>query len=296
MNKIISYKEFLNESKSAIVTEANQEEQIKKEVISKLSDFFGCAPGNLAKFNFDGKDNIKELTKALRSTSDEGTEQYYRVAIQVAKRDLGIHESEELNKSEEFEINEGEINYKTDKYALVLVGGSIGSKGSFPLFVSGQMGSIVETSNDKEALVEVKKRRNKQLSPGEKTYYRMSYKVIELTSNKIKEIDLLISKQSSSEDTIIDESKVNEKLDTKYWADYNEDTSGQGEKEHEVKSKDFEDTFEDAVDYWNEEADGAENRIKGTQIQNIKKLAEEFFKIEKWISINVIQAMISQES
>ena len=69
------------------------EEQIKKECISKLSDFFGCAPGNLSKFKFDGNDNIKELTKALRSTSDEGTAQYYRVAILVAKRDLGLNES-----------------------------------------------------------------------------------------------------------------------------------------------------------------------------------------------------------
>jgi hypothetical protein len=81
------------------VNEASQEEQIKKEVISKLSDFFGCAPGNLSKFNFDGKDNIKELGKALRSTSDAGTEQYYRIAIQMAKRDLGINESEDLNES-----------------------------------------------------------------------------------------------------------------------------------------------------------------------------------------------------
>lgn len=81
------------------VNEASQEEQIKKEVISKLSDFFGCAPGNLSKFKFDGNDNIKELTKALRSTSDEGTAQYYRIAIIMAKRDLGIHESEDLNES-----------------------------------------------------------------------------------------------------------------------------------------------------------------------------------------------------
>ena len=85
-------------------------------------------------------------------------------------------------------------------------------------------------------------------------------------------------------------------IDVKYWEDYNTDTSGQGKKEHEVKSKDFEDTFEDAVVYWNQEADGAENRIKGAQIQKIKKLAQEFFKKEGWISVNVIQAMIAQES
>jgi hypothetical protein len=92
------------------------------------------------------------------------------------------------------------------------------------------------------------------------------------------------------------ESFVNESIDVKYWEDYNTDTSGQGKKEHEVKSKDFEDTFEDAVVYWNQEADGAENRIKGAQIQKIKKLAQEFFKKAGWISSNVIQAMIAQES
>ena len=90
--------------------------------------------------------------------------------------------------------------------------------------------------------------------------------------------------------------KIYESINVKYWADYNTDTSGQGQKEHEVKSKDFEDTFEDAVVYWNQEADGAENRIKGAQIQKIKKLAQEFFKKEGWISVNVIQAMIAQES
>ena len=92
------------------------------------------------------------------------------------------------------------------------------------------------------------------------------------------------------------ESVSNESIDVKYWSDYNTDTSGQGQKEHEVKSKDFEDTFEDAVVYWNQEADGAENRIKGAQIQKIKKLAEEFFKKAGWISSNVIQAMIAQEA
>ena len=92
------------------------------------------------------------------------------------------------------------------------------------------------------------------------------------------------------------ESVTNEAIDTKYWADYNTDTSGQGNKEFANKSKDFEDTFEDAVVYWNQEADGAENRIKGTQIQTIKKLAQEFFKKEGYISINIVQAMIAQES
>jgi hypothetical protein len=90
---------------------------------------------------------------------------------------------------------------------------------------------------------------------------------------------------------------VNEKaMDTKYWSDYNLDGSGQSTEHFAEKSTDFEDTFSLAVSEWNAEAEGAENRIKGAQIKTIKKLAQEFFKIEKWISVNVIQAMIMQES
>jgi hypothetical protein len=66
------------------------EEQIKKECISRLSDFFRVPANALTKFKFDGNDNIKELTKALTSTSEEGTAQYYKVAIMMAKRDLGL--------------------------------------------------------------------------------------------------------------------------------------------------------------------------------------------------------------
>lgn len=88
----------------------------------------------------------------------------------------------------------------------------------------------------------------------------------------------------------------NESIDTKYWADYNTDTSGQGNKEFANKSKDFEDTFSLAVSEWNAEADGAENRIKGSQIDKVKKLAQEFFKKEGYISVNIAQAMIAQES
>jgi hypothetical protein len=89
--------------------------------------------------------------------------------------------------------------------------------------------------------------------------------------------------------------RVLETIDTKYWAGYNTDTSGQGKKEFANKSNDFEETFEDAVVAWNQEAE-KDAMIKGAQIQKIRNLAQEFFKKEKWISVNVIHAMISQES
>ena len=93
------------------------------------------------------------------------------------------------------------------------------------------------------------------------------------------------------------ESFINESIDIKYWSDYNDDAGVQGQSKHySDKSTDFEDTFEDAVTEWNQEADSSENMIKGAQIQKIKKLAQEFFKKAGWISVNVVQAMIMQES
>jgi hypothetical protein len=92
------------------------------------------------------------------------------------------------------------------------------------------------------------------------------------------------------------ESVTNEAIDTKYWADYNTDTSGHGDPAFANKSKDFEDTFEEAVESWNDEADGEENQIDDDQARKIEKLAKEFFKKERYISINIIHAMIAQES
>ena len=90
------------------------------------------------------------------------------------------------------------------------------------------------------------------------------------------------------------ESVTNEAIDTKYWMDYND--SEHGPKWQADKSKNFDDTFETAIDSWNDEADGEENQIDDAQSRNIEKLAKEFFKKEKWISFNIIQAMIAQES
>jgi chromosome segregation ATPase len=86
----------------------NEAATVKDEAIERLSDFFRVSPNALKKFNFDGKDNIKELTKVLNSTSDHGTEMYYKVAIDLAKKDLGesVSEGQELI----FDIVEPEFN------------------------------------------------------------------------------------------------------------------------------------------------------------------------------------------
>jgi hypothetical protein len=92
------------------------------------------------------------------------------------------------------------------------------------------------------------------------------------------------------------ESVTNETIDVSYWEDYNDDTSGHADKSYATKVKVFDIAFEEAVETWNEEADGEENQIDDDQARKIEKLAYEFFKRKRWISINIIHAMIAQES
>ena len=95
-------------------------------------------------------------------------------------------------------ISEGDVNL-SQQFALVLTGGSIGSRPKYPVFTRNGMGSIVETSDDKEALIQDAKRMRKMLSPGERKYYGMGYTVIELTPRKISEIEMLQSAQNKAQ-------------------------------------------------------------------------------------------------
>lgn len=104
--KLTTYGEWLNENLEPI-SESASDPRVKKEAISRLSDFFRVPANALNGFNFDGKDNIKALTKALNSTSEEGTALYYRTAIKLAMEELGIDES----------VNEGAVKAFEMDYA-----------------------------------------------------------------------------------------------------------------------------------------------------------------------------------
>jgi hypothetical protein len=108
----------------------------------------------------------------------------------------------------ENELNEGAVDL-SKQFALVRTGGSIGTRNSFPIFVGRDMGNVIETGDDKDALVEMKSRMNKSLSPGDKKYYGISHKVIELTAYKRKQINDLIALQNKSEnEDVISESRI----------------------------------------------------------------------------------------
>jgi len=109
-NHIPTYDQFVNENK---INEGSEvDPRVKKEAISRLSDFFRVSPNALAHLKFDGKDSIKDVTKALNATSYEGAEAYYKAAIQMAKKELGIHES-----TESTEVNEGAVKAFEMDYA-----------------------------------------------------------------------------------------------------------------------------------------------------------------------------------
>ena len=129
--------------------------------------------------------------------------------------------------------------------------------------------------------------KEKQLS-GELSQAIFKYKNLK-KEEKLNVLNSLISRVESGD--------LSEAIDVKYWADYNDEAGRTfAAKEFAEKSKDFDETFEEAVDDWNNEAEDDENRIKGAQIKKIEKMAQEFFKKAGWISINVVQAMIMQES
>ena len=108
--------EEMKESTVNELEDVNAKTKVRANAIDRLSQFFRVSPYQLVKFNFDGNDNIKELTKALNSTSDEGTKLYYDTCIKLAKKDLGIHESEEVNEGKEIK---SESEFK--EYAMGLL-------------------------------------------------------------------------------------------------------------------------------------------------------------------------------
>lgn len=96
------------------------------------------------------------------------------------------------------------IDYENDKYALVKLGEANNSHASIPIFVGQYTGILIETSNDETQLIEKSKQLLRSLSVKEGINPTTSFKVVELTPAKIKEISALIEQHKFAEDTSID--------------------------------------------------------------------------------------------
>ena len=89
------------------------------------------------------------------------------------------------------------------------------------------------------------------------------------------------------------ESVTNEAFNAKYWEDYHE-KSGKIENPNSIQLRQ---EVEACVEDWNDNNEnGEENEVTSAGEKKVLKLAQEFVKAKGWISSDVIDAMIAQES
>jgi hypothetical protein len=86
---------------------------------------------------------------------------------------------------------------------------------------------------------------------------------------------------------------INESIDVKYWAGYHEKSS----KINRPNDIQIQHEVEASVEEWNDNNEnGKENEVTPAGEKKVLKLAKEFVKSAGWISSDVIDAMIAQES
>jgi len=88
---------------------------------------------------------------------------------------------------------------------------------------------------------------------------------------------------------------VNEGFDAKYWEDYHD--SGEKGKMKNPNDIMIQQEVEACVEEWNDNNDmGKENEVDQKGEKTVIALAKQFVKAKGWISSDVIDAMIAQES
>jgi hypothetical protein len=84
---------------------------------------------------------------------------------------------------------------------------------------------------------------------------------------------------------------VNEGFDAKYWEDYHEKSTKITSKSAITRA------VEDAVEEWNDNNDmGKDNEVDQKGEMKVMELAYKFFAAKGWVSSDVIEAFIAQES
>lgn len=84
---------------------------------------------------------------------------------------------------------------------------------------------------------------------------------------------------------------INESVNVKYWADYHEKSTKITSVSKVARA------VEDEVEEWNDNNEnGKDNEVTSGDEKKVMNLAHDFFKAAGWISADVIQAMIAQES
>ena len=74
-----------------------------------------------------------------------------------------------------------------EKYAIIITGGSLGEQDKGDYYnVGGVFGRLYKQDLSKEEATDIAKRMRKSLSPGERKYYGINYRVVPM--NKLKKI------------------------------------------------------------------------------------------------------------
>lgn len=161
-------------------------------------------------------ENVMKSIGTLKVMKADGSRISYSAstALNILENSLSMFpHSFSMNHANDNDLSENSnINYKSDKFALVKLGEIKGSHNSLPVFVGQSMGVLLETSNDESALIEKSRRLINELNTAQKISSGVSYKVIELTPAKVNEISNFVSYKSASEDTSITEDLVNPNL------------------------------------------------------------------------------------
>ena len=95
-----------------------------------------------------------------------------------------IHESEEaeVEKEEAKELAEMPVD---EKYGVIQTGGTIGEHNKDTYYHVGRVfGTLVKQDMSKDEATEFAKKRRKRLSPAERKYYGISYRVVPMKSLK----------------------------------------------------------------------------------------------------------------
>ena len=110
-------------------------------------------------------------------------------------KDLKCRLNERLvNESEEQEVEKEEYKELSEmpgdeKYGVLQTGGSIGEQNRDTYYHVGSVfGTLVKQDVSKDEATEFAKNRRKRLSPGERKYYGISYRVVPM--NKLKKVSI----------------------------------------------------------------------------------------------------------
>jgi len=105
--------------------------------------------------------------------------------INVGKNTKESADTNKTEKERDSKLVLGHLDFNHD-FMIVREGGSIG-EGSRDTYFYQYNGTAYKTSDDKDELKELTVTKNKSLSPGEKSYYKIKYKVVPITNSVRKQ-------------------------------------------------------------------------------------------------------------